>query len=75
MGNFKQNLENQRERFVKVFNDTLDYIKENSKLSRSVEDSRIYSTYYFLVIHDIFPHQYQLHSLKFHIRNSNLRSL
>lgn len=46
MGNFKQNLENQRERFVKVFNDTLDYIKENSKLSRSVEDSRIHSTYY-----------------------------
>lgn len=31
---FKQNLNNQRERFVKVFNDTLDYIKENSTLTR-----------------------------------------
>lgn len=43
---FKQNLNNQRERFVKVFNDTLDYIKENSTLTRSVQDSRVFCSYY-----------------------------
>lgn len=40
MGNFKQNLDNQRERLKEVFNDTLDFIRSNELLSSLTESSQ-----------------------------------
>jgi len=39
MSDFKQNLNNQRERFKKVFQDTMDFIKENPILKSATENS------------------------------------
>lgn len=46
MGDFKQNLKNQRERFVNVFNDTLNYIKENIYLNNKTEEAKRHNKFY-----------------------------
>lgn len=44
---YKENLNNQRERFRKVFNDTLDFIKSNELLS-SLTESSVNNTHIYL---------------------------
>lgn len=60
MGNFKQNLNNQRERFIKVFNDTLDYIKTNKFLNRSVLESTEDTAFFFNQSFNAVPSKKQI---------------
>lgn len=46
MGNFKQNLNKQRERFKVIFNDTLDFINSNKTLKAMTENSKAQTTLY-----------------------------
>ena len=47
MGSYKDNLNNQRERFKRVFQDTMDFIKENPILASMTENSKTQTEYYF----------------------------
>ena len=47
MGNFKENLNNQREKLKAIFNDTLDFIKSNELLS-SLTESSVNNTHIYL---------------------------
>lgn len=53
MRNFQPNLNNQRERFIKVFNDTESFIKENKTLSEAVENTKLHTS-----IHKKLPEKY-----------------
>lgn len=53
MSGFKENLNNQREKFINIFNDTLKFIEENKILKESVEKSKINTS-----IHRVVPNNY-----------------